>query len=61
MTTYAHTITFDDSEIIALTQILEKSGHCEARYLLDRLYRGNITQTSASYFSSQTTVPHEPS
>jgi hypothetical protein len=60
MTTYAHEITFDDSEMIALTQILENSGHWQARYLLDRLYRGNTIQTSGISYSTPPS-PHEPS
>ena len=48
MTTYVYSPQFDDGEIIALTQIIEASGHPQARYLLDRLYRSNATLTSQS-------------
>ena len=39
MTTLFHTITLDDLDLNDLTNILEKSLHPNARYLLDRLWR----------------------
>jgi hypothetical protein len=58
MSTFAQTVTFDDGELLALTQILEKSEHFQARYLLDRLYRAPMIATSASY-SLAKEDPHE--
>ena len=46
MTTYSFTPSFDDSEIIALTQILESSNHYMAPELLEKLYENNPELTS---------------
>ncbi len=58
MSTYINTPQFDDSDMVALTQILENSGHCQARHLLDKLYRGSVIQTSASYYEPDDLKDH---